>query len=83
MLSGNMFELVAYCVAYCCFSCFITMLCHLAFSSNILDDWYPALVNVIDLSVTWVIVIRVTWVTLGQLTYMALRANLGFYLGHH
>ena len=34
----------------CCLSLyFITMLCHLAFSSNILDDWYPALVNVIDL----------------------------------
>ena len=25
------------------------MLCHLAFSSNTLDDWYQALVNVIDL----------------------------------
>ena len=48
MLSGNMFELVAYGVAYCV-SCFITMLWHLAFSSNILDDWYAALVNVIDL----------------------------------
>ena len=49
MLSGNMFELVAYCVAYYCVSCFIAMLCHLAFSSNVLDDWYPALVNVIDM----------------------------------
>ena len=42
ILSGNMFELVAYCVANYCVSCSITMLCHLAFSSNILDDWYPA-----------------------------------------
>ena len=79
MLSGNMFELVAYCVAYCCVLCFISMLCHLAFSSNILDNWYPALVNVIDLFCD------LGDCDLGDLgdlgtvdLYMALRANLGF-----
>ena len=84
MLSGNMFELVAYCVAYYCVSCFITMLCHLAFSSNILDDWCPAPVNILTCFVTWLIVTWVTLLTLGRLIYhrfMALCANLNLLFG--
>ena len=83
MLSGNMFELVAYCVAYYWVSCFISMLCHLAFSSNILDDWYPARECYWPILWPGYIVTWMTWMTLGRLTYIWHCASTWvFYLGH-
>ena len=61
MLSGNMFGLVAYCVANCCVSCFITMLCHLAFSSNVLGDLASSHYVLCDLFRLFVIWAFVTW----------------------